>query len=331
MKESSKIVECTGTDGEIVKVKLKQPGSHEVGIAQAAYNRAFSEAMASKALLRQKLEDYMREQDIWNEDKQKRNDKFVEDINTKEEILNKGGIKLSEAREIALELRVLRAEFREFLSEKNALDQNTAEGQADNARFSELVRLCMLNPATNSPYFPEKSDYENNSNNAWVIDASSQLANMLYGLDPNYDDGLAENEFLKEFNLVNDDLRLINKDGHLIDSEGRLITEDSRYVAYRSKEAELAKDEDQRYFVNREGEEVVKIEKADGTERWVRLSMAERKPFLDDNGNPIVTASDEATEDEVDLVAPEAAVALAQKEEVEEVEEGIAEKSEVSE
>ena len=330
MKESSKIVECTGNDGEIVKVKLKQPGSHEVGIAQAAYNRAFSEAMSSKALLRQKLEDYMREQDIWNEEKQKRNDKFVEDINTKEEILSKGGIKLSEAREIALELRVLRSDFRDFLSEKNALDQNTAEGQADNVRFAELVRLCMLNPATNSPYFPEKSDYDKNADNAWVIEASSHLAGMLYGLDPDYDKGLPENEFLKEFNLVNDDLRLINEDGHLIDSEGRLITDDARYVAYRSKEAELAKDEDQRYFVNRDGEEVVKIEKADGSERWVRISMAERKPFLDDNGNPIVTASEEATEEESDLVAPE--MAAPKKEEAkEEVKEDITEKSEAAE
>lgn len=305
MKENKKdkIVEVAGADGEVVKVGLRQPGSSEINKAQLAYNRAFRDAMESGALLRQKLEDYMKEQGIWNEAKQKQNDKFVKDINDKEDILNSGGIKLADAKEIALDLRVLRAEFREFLSEKNALDQNTAEGQADNARFSELVRLCLINPATRMPFFPEMSDYENNAGEPWVIEAASQLANMIYGLDPKYDDNLPENEFLVEFNFVNEDLRLINENGHLVDSEGRLITEDARYVAYRSKEAELAQDVDQRYFVNRDGEEVVQVKKPNGSERWVRISMAERKPFLDDEGNPIITASESSFEEEQDLVA----------------------------
>ena len=39
---------------------------------------------------------------------------------------------------------------------------------------------------------------------------------------------------------------------------------------------------------------------------WVRASLAERKPFLDDDGNPILIAKKEDAEKEEDLVAEEA-------------------------
>jgi hypothetical protein len=120
-----------------------------------------------------------------------------------------------------------------------------------------------------------------------VIEASSQLANMIYGLDPKYVDNLEENKFLKEFKFVNEDLQFIDKEGHLVDAEGRLINEDGRYIAYRTEEGRKNKDPDDVYFVNRKGEEVVCITNEDGEEDWVKLELKERKPFLDDDGKPI--------------------------------------------
>ena len=38
----------------------------------------------------------------------------------------------------------------------------------------------------------------------FVLESSSELANMLYGLDPNYEKNLEENKFLKEFEFVNE-------------------------------------------------------------------------------------------------------------------------------
>tara|TARA_Y100000401_G_scaffold116147_1_gene121275 strand:+ start:11565 stop:12536 length:972 start_codon:yes stop_codon:yes gene_type:complete len=299
---TDKIIESKNKDGEEVKVKLKSPGPSEYRDSQIEYNKAFRAALDSGALLRQKLSDYMTEQGIWSEEKQKKNDEFVEKINAKEEVLKAGGIKLSEAKEIALELRGLRANFRDFLAERNALDQNSAEGQADNARFAELVRLCMINPKTNQPYFPTQEDYEKSSDQPWVIEAASELAGIIYGLDPDYDNKLAENEFLKEFDFVNDDLRLVNDDGHLVDVDGDLIDEDSRYIKYRTEEGYKNQDVEDRYFVNKSGEEVVKVEK-NGEVSWVRADLVERKPFLDDDGNPVISAKTEDAEKEEDLVA----------------------------
>ena len=97
---------------------------------------------------------------------------------------------------------------------------------------------------------------------------------------------------------VNEDLRFTNKAGHLTDSDGRLVDDEGRFVAYRTPEAEAEQDVEQRYFVDRSGEEVVKVTNKDGEEEWIKLSLKERKPFLDDEGNPIISeAVPEKSED----------------------------------
>jgi len=295
--KNEKIIESEDKDGKVVKVLVKNPSAEQYRDSQVEYNKAFRIALDSGALLRQKISDHMVDQGIWGEEKEKKYQKFVEQINEKEEMLKAGGIKLSEAKEAALKLRDLRNNFRDLLAEKNALDSNSAEGQADNARFAELVRVCMVNPDTGQPYFPDQQAYDSQTDQPWVVEASGELANMLYGLDPDYEGGLVENKFLKEFKFVNEDLRFINDDGHLVDSEGRLINEDSKYIAYRTEEGKAKQDPEEVYFVNMDGEEVVSVKDEEGNETWVKKSISERKPFLDDNGEPISSEekSDENT------------------------------------
>ena len=282
-----RVTEGVDKDGNTVKTLLRQPTAQDYRDSQVQYNETFRKALDSGALLRQKLTDYMTDQGIWDEDKQKDNDKYIDDISSREEALKGGGIRLSEAKEIALELRELRAKFRDLLSEKNALDTNSAEGQADNSRFSELIRLCILDPATKTPRFPDQNAYDINADEPWVVEAASDLAGMIYGLDPNYDKNLEENKFLKEFKFVDEELRFLNDEGHLVDIEGRLVNQDGRFIAYRTEKGKKNKDQDDLYFVNREGEEVILVVGDDGEEDWVKISLKERKPFLDDEDKPL--------------------------------------------
>lgn len=285
--KKERIIEGLDKDGKTVKTLLRQPTAQDYRDSQVQYNETFRQALDSGALLRQKLTDYMKEQGIWDDDKQKENDAFVDKISSREDALKAGGIRLTDAKQIALELRKLRADFRELLAEKNALDANSAEGQADNARFSELIRLCLLDPTTKTPRFPDQKAYDTQADEPWVIEAAADLAGMIYGLDPNYDKNLEENKFLKEFKFVDDELRFVNSDGHLVDMDGRLVNEDGRFIAYRTEEGKSNKNPDEVYFVNREGEEVVLITDENGEEDWVKLSLKERKPFLDDEDKPI--------------------------------------------
>lgn len=288
-KKKDRIIETKDKDGKDIKVLLKTPTAQEYRDSQVEYNKQFRKALDSGALLRQKLSDYMEEQGIWDKEKQRQNDDYVKKITTKEEVLKRGGIRLSEAKEIALALRILRNDFREFLSEKNSMDQNSAEGQADNARFTELVRVCMLNPNSKQPYFQNQDDYDAAADQPWVIEAAGELAGMIYGLDPNYDNKLEENKFLKEFDFVNEDLRLQNEEGHLVDGDGRLITEEGRYVDYRTKKDEKAQNEENRFYVNRDGEEVLEVIDEDGASRWEKPGYDQRSPFLDDDDKPVTS------------------------------------------
>ena len=293
-----KIIEGLDKEGNTVKTLLRSPTAQDYRDSQVQYNEVFRKALDSGALLRQKLTDHMEEQGLWDVDKQKQNDKFVEDISAREEALKGGGIRLTEAKRVALELRELRADFRELLAEKNALDANCAEGQADNARFSELIRVCMLDPATKNPRFPDQKAYDTQADEPWVVEAAGELAGIIYGLDPNYDKNLEENKFLKEFKFMDEDLRFVDNDGNFVDLEGRLINEEGRFIAYRTEQGKKDKNPDEIYFVNRDGEEVVLITDDDGEEEWVKLALKERKPFLDDNDQPIEASSEPSTKED---------------------------------
>jgi len=281
------IFEGEDLDGNVVKFSIKTPGAEEIKKSQVVYNKAFKQALDDGALLRQKLTEYMREQNLWDDNKQKQYDDLIEQISEMEESLQKGGIRLSLAKEIALDLRKKRDKFRTLIAERNALDAASAEGQADNARFEELVRLCTMKPETNARWFSDQKDYDASANQPWVVTAAEKLGNAMYGLDPNYEKNLEENKFLQEFKYVDNELRFINEDGHTVDSEGRLTNEDGRYIAYENDEDYKARKNS--YFVNRDGEKVV--EKGD---EWVKESIAERSPFLDEDDNPIELKEEES-------------------------------------
>lgn len=262
-----------------VKVLVKKPGRKELNDSQIVYNKAWRKALDGGAIIRAKLNEYLTEQGVWSESKQKQYDEFIQKINDKELVLKKGGIPLKKAKSIAIELKRLRIDFRDLIAERTSYDSNTAEGVADNERFDYLVTACVLDPSTKTPVFKNAEDYDNRGSEPWAVKAASELANFIYNLDPNYENNLVENSFLKKFNFTDDKGRLINKEGHLIsiDIEGneRLIDEDGYYVAISEDGTE--------YKVDRDGNKVEVIQES---------------PFLDDDGNPITL--DSAAEDTVE-------------------------------
>lgn len=276
MSDDVRVVVSNDDDGNEVKVAVLKPKANHLREAQLAYNRAFRDALESGALLRQKLEDHMREQGIWDDAKQKQYDDVNKTILEGEKKLAKGGISLSEAKTLALDMRVARASLRELIAERTIMDGNTAEGQSDNARFNALVSACVVSSDNNNvKKFETIEEYDAVAAQPWAVEAASELANMLYDLDPDYDNNLPENKFLKDYSFVNEDLRLVNDDGHLVDSEGRLINEEGRFIAYDDKGEE--------YFIDIEGNTLT--EEGD--------YLVDFEPFLDDSGKPISKPSEE--------------------------------------
>jgi len=268
-------VKSFDSEGNEKLVYVVSPSPAVTREAQMEYNRAFKDAIKSGALLKQKLQSVMEEQGVWDKKKQERYDTILSSVAEKEAQLQTGGIKLSQAKKIALEMRDLRIEFRELIAERNSMDSNTAEGQADNARFAYLGYACLVDEEGNR-VFKSFDHYQQNEGEQFVVQAARELAQVLYGLDSNYENNLSENQFLQDYDFVDEELRWIDKEGRYTDIDGRLIDEDGRYI-----------DEEGNY-IDREGRPM--SEEGD--------YGVDFKPFLDDKGNPIIKEKTEETKEE---------------------------------
>ena len=259
-------------DGKQVEFSIKSPSFKDQREAQKVYNQAFSDAVKSGCIVRGRLDDLLKEQGLWDDAKERQMNTIQQEIIDNEQILAKGGISLNSAKGVALEIRKLRGKLRDLISSRTSLDSNTAEGQADNARFNYLVSCCLVYADSNKGYFNSYEDYLNKAADPVAIQAAQLLASRLYGLDDNYESTLAENKFLKQYNFINDDLRLVNKDGQLVDENGKLIDEEGRYINEKGE------------YVDREG----KLVDDNGD------YLVEFKPFLDEDGKPIEAESTDA-------------------------------------
>jgi len=255
-----------GADNVEKEFLVRSPSLNDQREAQKVYNQAFTDAIKSKSVVRAKLDDLLQDQGLWNPEKQAKFSELQKELLDGEKRLAKGGFSLNEAKDLAIRMKVVRDEIRDLISVRTSLDNHSAEGQADNARFNYLVSVCVVYSDTKEPYFKNMEDYLNRSTETVALVGAQNLANMLYGLDNDYESNLPENKFLKKFKFVDDRLRYIDKKGRLIDSEGRLVDDQGRFI------------DEEGNFVDKYGNRV----DIDGE------YVVDPQPFLDENGNPIV-------------------------------------------
>jgi hypothetical protein len=165
-------------------------------------------------------------------------------------------------------------DLQDLLSQRNRVDGNTADAIADQAQFNYFVASCTVHNegSGGKPVFTKDSEHSNvddyieRGTDPAAIIAASKLAELMYGSDKEVLEKLPENQFLRRFKFVDDELHLVNDRGQRVDDKGRLVDEEGRFV-----------NEDGEY-VDSEGNRVDK----DG--RFV----IDEEPFLDDDGKPIV-------------------------------------------
>ncbi len=225
-----------------VEFAVVSPNTQQMHKAQLHYNKLFAESLQNGAILRAKLYDYMRKQNLWDDDKQKEYDECMQAIDDGEKKLSKGQMKKSEGREVALSLRHARNRLQGLVSNTIDLHSSTAEGVAENGKFNFLVSLCTVNNADGTSYFKDLQDYEDKWQQAdpVTLAAANHFANIYYGLTSDNERKLPENQFLTKYGYVDDKLRLINKEGKLVDFNGKLIDEFGRYV---NEEGQIIDDE----------------------------------------------------------------------------------------
>lgn len=222
-----------GDSEKTVKILVKRPTNALLSQGQRVHAKAWTDCVRDGIMTKKELEKFMKEQGIWNDDKDTEQKSITEAIHNLEKELyvsgKNGKLRATEGKNIAIEMRKKRIELRELIAERMSLEQNTAESISDNARFDFLVANCTYYDNGQKVY-KDMDDYTANSDSDIAFAAATALAQMMYSVDKDFESKLPENKFLKMFKFVNDDLALVNDKGDRVDTEGRKIDEFGYYV-----------------------------------------------------------------------------------------------------
>jgi len=235
-KDKEKTVDVDVTENgekKTVKITVRRPNNATLSQAQRVSAKTWTDCVRDGIMTKKELEKFMKEHNVWNDGKEKEQKDKIREIAELEKQLyvqgNNGKLRASEGKDIAIKMRIARNELRNLISEKIALEQNTAEALSDNSRFDFLVASCTFDQNGNKVY-KDVDDYALQSDSEVAFAAASALAQMLYAVDKDFEAKLPENRFLKMFNFVDEDLTLVNETGEYVDTEGRKIDKDGYYI-----------------------------------------------------------------------------------------------------
>ena len=265
-RELEKLVKVD-VDGKTVKIVVKRPGNKISNDAQRKGALVWTQCVREGVMTKRELMKYMKEQGVWNDDKNEDEKIILDKIAALEKELYLGTkaskIRASKGKEIAVDIRKQRIKLRDLLSERMGLEANTAESLSDNAKFDYIVAHCTYHENGDKVY-KDLDDYDQRSDDPVAFHAASALAEMIYIVDSNFERKLPENKFLQKFNYVNDDLSLVNKNGDTVDLEGRIINEEGHYL-----DTEGQRTDKDGHLLDEDGAYVPQV------------------TYLDDNGKPI--------------------------------------------
>jgi hypothetical protein len=186
---------------------------------------------------------FLSENGVWDSSKDVEEKRLRKELEELDKLLfqgNKKGarVSLKEGRRIALDIKDTRRKLVSLLSERQSHEANSAESLADNARFDYLVSACTFKE-DGAKVYQSLQSYLDNAQDDVAYTAASNLASLMYQVDEDYTKTLPENVWLKNFNLVDDDMRLVDKKGRLVDREGRLINDQGHYLNENSERVDI--------------------------------------------------------------------------------------------
>lgn len=264
-REDKRVFTAEGIEYAVVR-----PTNEQAMAADEIRRKTFNQELSGGSLLREQLDEELRKRKLWSDDRQMRYDTLRKEILDSEYKLKKGGISLSVAKAMALDMRKKRDEMIQLLSSRTELDSNTCEGKADSSRFNYLFAVCLVYNDSSKPVFPNGlDDYMAHLNHPAAAEGATEFYYLMSDTE-GVDQKLPENKFLKKFNFTNDQYQLIDENNRLIDEDGRHIDEFGNYVEWVSDKESVPVD-----FQGRKLDE-------DGD-----YIIEDAEPFLDDSGKPI--------------------------------------------
>lgn len=231
-------------DGVDIAFYVTSPSNQTLREADVFRTKVWTRCSNDGIPTKKKLAKMLVESGDWDRSKQEKEAELTLEIVQLERELYQGGKKngrkkpkLSDGRELAIRIRQKRIALRDLITERLALEENSAENLADNARFDYLVAHSTFY-ADGRRVYKDFDDYDTKSADPIAFAAAQILAEMVYNIDAGFEKNLPENLFLAKYGLVDEDLSLIDPntgflvdiEGNRIDEEGYLLDEDGHRI-----------------------------------------------------------------------------------------------------
>jgi hypothetical protein len=233
MNNKRKDVEVKLEDGSTVKIYVVLPTAKTIQKADRYRAKAWTECIEDGIKTKDELAIIMEKRGIWTQEHKTKEEKIIKELTDCEKELYLGGGKktalLSDGKNIAIRMRQLRNDLKNLYMDRIAMEQNTAESLSDNARFDYIVAYSTFYENGQSVY-KDIDDYNEKSSDEIAFASATALAEMMYNFNPKGDEVLPENQWLKKYDLVDENLSLINEDKVLVDLDGRTINELGYYI-----------------------------------------------------------------------------------------------------
>jgi len=221
-------------DGKKITVYVKKPSNEDISNADMHRARVWNKCIREGIITKKELKSLMEERGIWDKSKSDKESDIGDEISKMEKTLYRGSDgkkpKVSDGKKLAVGMRELRAELRELISERLALEENTAEALSDNARFDYFVANCTFYKDSDKRVYNNVEDYNTKSSDQIAFAAASMLGNILYNLDSDFEKKLPENKWLRMFELADEEGNLVNHDGQRVDATGNVINDLGHYL-----------------------------------------------------------------------------------------------------
>lgn len=201
-----------------VSYKVKKPNSVHKNQGRKIYLQAYNQAIAEplKCMVKAEATNFAKVHGLWTPEKEAELAELNQKLDEGEKILAEGGIELSAAKNIALEMRENRTKLMWENISLSEIFSNTAERQGEFAETQYLMSVCICQK-NGMPAFKDLNDFLNRYDEEFVQVGISKYNELMYGSNADYFKELPENKFLIEYGFMDQELNLLDENGNKVE------------------------------------------------------------------------------------------------------------------
>lgn len=162
-----------------VRYGVRRPLPQDVAAGDRVYRKALEAAAAAGAPCGRSIPDLLKERGLWDEPKYRDLARLTDEVLKGREALAGGRLRKAEALSLARQVRRKCAVIRDLMADWRSVEQETAEAQAQNARFDFLVTRCFVLADGGRPVFASVEDYKRHAGERHAYRGAEALARLL--------------------------------------------------------------------------------------------------------------------------------------------------------